>query len=125
MKYKNINLSDGLTEQTISFIKKYIDNLDRANTLSQLDELSLSLLADSYDTYQKAMAIIREEGLITTSDRHNAAPHPAVKIANDAFKNMTNILKEMSGTIRSRSVIKQIAQETETSPLEEFIKNNG
>lgn len=124
MRYKNINLPDGLGEQSTAFIKRFIDNLEKTNTLSQLDELALYLLANSYDDYLKATAIVREEGMVVTSDRHNAAPHPCVKIAKDAQTSITNILKEIGGTVRARSVIKQIAQETEASPLEAFIKEN-
>lgn len=124
MKYKNINLPDGLGEQSITFIKRFIDNLDKTGTLSQLDELALYLLANSYEDYLNATAIVRKEGMVVTSDRHNAAPHPCVKIAKDAQTSITNILKEIGGTLRARSVIKQVMNETEESPLAEFVKGN-
>lgn len=119
--YKGVQLPENICEQALDFTKRFIDSLDENMILSPNDELSLYLLANAYDQYIEASRITKEKGLIFVSDRSNESISASVKIMKDAHTQIMGILKEMSGTIRSRSVVKQLVQETEESPLKELM----
>lgn len=121
MVYKNINLPEGIRAEALEFVKRLIDNLDSSMTLSLNDEMSYYLLANAYSNYLNAQDDLNENGFTYLSDRGNESPRASVRIAKDNHILILNLLKEMSGTIRSRSVVKQIAQETNDSPLKALI----
>ena len=124
MIYKQIYLPDDVRNEAIDFTKSVIDLLDDQHRLSGYDAASFYILTDSFSQYLDGRDIVNAEGLIVTTSMGNKAAHPAFTIAKECNKTVMNIAKEMGLSLRSRKMITNLAQETESSPLELFLKQN-
>ena len=123
MEYKKILLPDNLTLQADRYIKKIIDFLKKNDKLNVIDEGAIYILADSYDQYINATERVKQEGMTVPGSRNTIVAHPAVRIAKDAKSVCLSIMTEMGLTLKSRSKISNLDQETEESPLQELMKN--
>ena len=90
--------------------------------IEDVDDAAIKMLAYNYSTFIKASKIVEEEGLTITSDRGNIAEHPAVKIVRDAQTSALKVMAEFGLTAKARTRLPSIKVDDETSPLEEFIK---
>lgn len=123
MEYKKILLPDDLSPQTDRYIKKIIDFLKKSDKLNVIDEGAIYILADSYDQYIRATERVKIEGMTVPGSRNTIVCHPAVRIAKDAKSVCLSIMTEMGLTLKSRSKISNLDQDTEESPLQELMKN--
>lgn len=123
MEYKKILLPDDLTIEAERFIKKVIDWLKKSDKLNTIDEGALRILTDSYDQYIRATERVREEGMTVPGSRSSLIPHPCVKIAKDSKSTCISLMTEIGLTLKSRSKISNLDQDTEESPLQELMKN--
>ena len=125
MEYKKILLPDNLSKETERYIKRVIDSLKKTDKLNVIDEGILYILADSHNQYIKATEKINEEGLTIEGSRNTIVVHPCVRIAKDNKSICLSIMNEMGLTIKSRTKMNVIETETEKSPLESFLMNDG
>lgn len=121
MKYKDIELPDGLNELTVDFMKNIIDTFIEENKLHKLDALSLYILAGNVDIYLKCDEDIRLNGLTRVSDRGNASLSPYVIEMKQVQNSILSLLKEFGLTLGSRTKIKVIDDGGE-NPLLDFLK---
>lgn len=122
MKVKNITLPDGLKDLTIKFMEGIIETFDKEKKLNNLDELSLYLLAGNFDTYLECEQKIRENGLVSISDRGNESLSCYAIQQKQVQNSIMTILKEMGLTLGSRIKIKVINNTDENNPLLDFLK---
>lgn len=123
MEYKKILLPDNLSSEAERYIKKVIDWLKSNDKLTAVDEGALRILADSYDQYIKAMEHVNRVGLTVAGSRNTIVANPAVRIAKDAKATCLSLMVEIGLTLKSRSKLTTLNQDTEESPLAEFMKS--
>lgn len=118
MKYKGIELPDGLSEMTYNIIKSIINNFDKENKLNKLDALSLYILSGNVETYLICEKEIMKNGLVVISDRGNQALSPYAIQQKVVQSQIAVLLKELGLTLSSRNKMKLIENETkDDSPL--------
>lgn len=121
MKIKGVIIPDGLRDLTYQFIKGIINVFDKEQKLNSLDSLSLYILAGNFDNYLECEEQIKKNGLVTISDRGNESLSPYAIQQQKLQSSIITILKEMGLTLGSRSKIKAIDSNDETSPLLAFL----
>ena len=121
MKIKGVIIPDGLRDLTYQFIKGIISVFDKEQKLNSLDSLSLYILAGNFDNYLECEEQIKKNGLVTVSDRGNESLSPYAIQQQKLQSSIITILKEMGLTLGSRSKIKAIDSNDETSPLLAFL----
>ena len=124
MKYKTIELPDGLKELTYKFIKDIINNFNKENKLNSLDTISLYLLSNSFNQYLECEEHLKKEGLVTISDRGNSSLSPYAIQQKVVQSQIAVLLKELGLTLGSRSKLKILDTAEEESPLMKFIATN-
>ncbi len=122
MEYKKILLPDNLSKEADRYIKKVIDWLKKSDKLNGIDEGALRILADSYDQYIKAMECVNQIGLTVAGSRNTIVANPAVRIAKDAKSTCLALMTEIGLTLKSRSKISNLDQDSDESPLQELMK---
>lgn len=103
------------------YMKNVLQKLEDNGILENVDSAALTMLARNYSMFIKATKQVEREGLTVKSDRQNIAPHPAIKIANDAQSKAIKVMEEFGLTAKSRKKLK--IEKEESSPFEEFVKN--
>lgn len=116
---KDIILPD-MEDETRDYIDKVLDYLIKTGKLNVIDNGALYMLADTYNTYIKASKLLKEEGLISISDRGNKNIHPAYNIMKSSIAQAVVILRDFGLSLYSRGKLKVI-DEGEKSPLEDFL----
>ena len=116
---KDIILQD-MEDETRDYIDKVLDYLIKTGKLNVIDNGALYMLADTYNTYIKASKLLKEEGLISISDRGNKNIHPAYNIMKSSIAQAVVILRDFGLSLYSRGKLKVI-DEGEKSPLEDFL----
>ena len=88
------------------------------SVLTQADELSLTLLCDSFSEYKKAKEVVNELGstMEVTSREGNTKSviRPEVQIANQSFVRVFQLLKEFGLTPSSRAKVNAIEKQGNT-----------
>lgn len=121
MKYKGIELPDGLRELTYQFIQGIIETFDEENKLNKLDSLSLYLLAGNVNQFLDCEEDIKINGLTRISDRGNESLSPYVIQQKTVQNSILTLLKELGLTLGSRTKIKVIETD-ENNPFLDFLK---
>lgn len=121
MKYKTIELPDGLKDLTYKFIKDVIDNFKKENKLNSLDTIALYMLANSIDTYIECEQQIKANGLVILSDRGNQSLSPYAIQQKVMQSQIQVLLTSMGLTLGSRSKLKFLDNNEETTPFEKFL----
>lgn len=116
---KDIILPD-MEDETRDYIDKVLDYLIETGKLNIIDNGALYMLADTYNTYIKASKLLKEEGLISISDRGNKNIHPAYNIMKSSIAQAVVILRDFGLSLYSRGKLKVI-DEGDKSPLEDFL----
>ena len=109
-----------MEDETRDYIDKVLDYLIKTGKLNVIDNGALYMLADTYNTYIKASKLLKEEGLISISDRGNKNIHPAYNIMKSSIAQAVVILRDFGLSLYSRGKLKVI-DEGEKSPLEDFL----
>lgn len=121
MKYKTIELPDGLKDLTYKFIKDVIDNFKKENKLNSLDTIALYMLANSIDTYIECEQQLKANGLVIISDRGNQSLSPFAIQQKVVQSQIQVLLTSMGLTLGSRSKLKFLDNQEETTPFEKFL----
>lgn len=121
MKYKDIELPDGLRDLAYQFIYGIINTFETENKLNNLDSLSLYLLAGYVNQYLECEEDIRKNGLTRISDRGNASLSPYVIQQKTTYNSILSLLKDFGLTLSSRTKIKVI-DDVDKNPLLDFLK---
>lgn len=121
MKYKTIELPDGLKEITYKFIKDVIDNFKKENKLNSLDTIALYMLANSIDTYIECEQQLKANGLVIISDRGNQSLSPFAIQQKVVQSQIQVLLTSMGLTLGSRSKLKFLDNQEEATPFEKFL----
>lgn len=120
-KYKTIELPDGLKDITYKFIKDVIDNFKKENKLNSLDTIALYMLANSIDTYIECEQQLKANGLVILSDRGNQSLSPYAVQQKVVQSQIQVLLQQMGLTLGSRSKLKFMDNQEETTPFEKFL----
>ena len=100
------------------------------SVLTKADELSLTLLCDSYSEYKKAKEIVNELGstmeVISREGNSKSVIRPEVQIANQSFVRVFQLLKEFGLTPSSRAKVNAIenASNTPDVKIENFFNTS-
>lgn len=119
---KKFKIPEKIEPEAKAYIKDVLAMLQANGIIEDVDDAAIKMLAYNYSTFIKASKIVEEEGLTITSDRGNIAEHPAVKIVRDAQTSALKVMAEFGLTAKARTRLPSIKVDDETSPLEEFIK---
>ncbi len=125
------------------FFKEVGIVLDDMKVLTKADKKALELAADAYSEYREARAFIKEHGQSyklrtkkgTIGIDDNGLPYiepdeitwkifPQVRIASDAWRRCSDMLKQFGLTPSSRTGVKVIDKK-ESSSLDDFFKKGG
>lgn len=74
-----------------------------AKLLTELDDLALRLLAESYAMYLRAGQEIEHWGMTSVTDNGNTIQHPAVAVRNKAWAQVVKLLQEFGMTPAART----------------------
>lgn len=83
--------------------------------------VTLDILTDALDTYNKAIDGLKTTGIVITNAQKNLVPSPWVKIKNDAKIEAFKILKQFANNPLDRKKLEGNVEEDGYSPLDEFI----
>ena len=122
MNMKKFKIPDNIEPEAKAYIKDVLAMLQANGIIEDVDDAAIKMLAYNYSTFIKASKIVEEEGLTITSDRGNIAEHPAVKIGRDAQTSALKVMAVFGLTAQARTRLPSIKVDEDTSPLEEFIK---
>lgn len=114
---------DLLTAQLFDQITKYMALMQVS---TQVDGIALSMLADQLALYLRLRRTLLEEGELITAVNVNGdpviKPHPAISPFNQAYANITRMLREYGLTASSRSNINARTDgETSINTFEDFL----
>ena len=109
------------------FFKEVGIVLDDMHVLTKADKKALELAADAYSEYREARQFIQKNG--HTYESHTKwgiliKQYPQVKIASDAWRRCSDMLKQFGLTPSTRTGV-QMRPETELDPMEEFLNSGG
>ena len=124
MAKQRIILPQNLEVETTEYINSVLSYLKKNDKFNIIDNGALYMLADSYNTYIKASKQLAEEGLTVISDRGNIAQHPVYGIMKHSISTAMDILRDFGLTLKSRSKLNIISDDSEESPLMQFINSN-
>ena len=82
---------------------------------SQIDSLQLSLLAESLDQLEQAIADIHHNGVVTNGKRNMATT-----VYNSALKNVNDLLRDLNLTMNAR--VKQLLNNVQSGNVEDPFK---
>ena len=107
-----------------SYMQSVCDMLTNNGVMEDVDAAALTMLARNYSMFIKATKQLEKEGLTVTSDRGNIAQHPLVKVARDAQNSAVKLMEKFGLTVKDRSKLPSLADNTEDSPLAQFVKQS-
>jgi len=118
---------DWLSERAQKLFMDLSGKLVDMRLISKNDGLALELLADAYDEYRKAREIIDTEGLTheftnIKSGVTTIRAHPAVGIANNAWRRVLSMLSEFGLTPAARAKVGTL-EPGEEDPLQRLLKS--
>lgn len=98
------------------------------NILADADRLALELLCESYGTYRDAKQVVENEGMTyhtyTMTGDKMYRTRPEVAIANEAWNQVTKMIKEFGLTPAARAKVKTKEVE-EQDPLSKIMEQFG
>ena len=83
--------------------------------------ITLDILTDALDTYNKAVDGLTTSGLVITNAQNNLVPSPWVKIKNDAKVEAFKLLKQFGNNPLDKKKLEGNVEEDGFSPLQEFM----
>ena len=107
-----------------SYMQSVCDMLTNNGVMEDVDAAALTMLARNYSMFIKATKQLEKEGLTVTSDRGNIAQHPLVKVARDAQNSAVKLMEKFGLTVKDRSKLPSLTDNTEDSPLAQFVKQS-
>lgn len=125
MKYRNVELPDGLKPLANEYIKSVLDSLAENDKLNMLDSASYYMLAGQYNTYIECKELEAKNGLTTVSPTGLISIAPWVKISKECLTNIVRLSQEIGLTNRSRKSIDVLSKDApDETPLQKFMKMN-
>lgn len=118
---KEFVIPKDIEKDAVEYMKNVLQNLKDNGVLENVDSAALTMLARNYSMFIKASKQIEKEGLTVKSDRGNIAPHPAIKIANDAQTKAMKVMAEFGLTAKARTKLNMSSRD-EDSAFEAFVK---
>lgn len=115
-------LPDNLENETQEYINNVLRYLEKNENLNLIDGGALYMLTEAYNTFIKSTKQLNKEGVTFENNMGNIVLHPAFNVRKAALKEAMDILRDFGLTLSSRRKIKAVENETEESPLENFIK---
>ena len=97
---------------------QHADELVGLGLLTLVDDFSYALLCQAYADYVEAVELVRENGLIATSDKGSVYQHPAVGIMNKAAERLMKACREFGLTPSARSGMNVAPPDGKPSGLE-------
>lgn len=88
---------------------------DSDTPFAQVDSLQLSLLAESLDQLQQAIADIHHNGVVT-----NGKKNQATTVYNSALKNVNDLLRDLNLTMNAR--VKQLLNNVQSGNVDDPFK---
>ena len=126
MKYRNIELPDGLRPIAEEYIKSVLDELAENDKLNTLDSASYYMLAGQYNTYLEAKELEAKHGITTTSPTGLISIAAWCKVSKECLTNIIRLSQEIGLTNRSRKSIDVLSKDSpDESPLQKFMKESA
>ncbi len=113
-----------LSEETETFMRDVVKELNKKKVIQNIDLGALRMLAISYEMYLQSTDILLDEGPIITV-KYEKVANPAQNIATKNYAQVMKIMTEYGLTVKSRSNIRQLKEEKDDSPLDQFFSKTG
>jgi len=99
----------GMTKGGSKYWSMLINRLDRIGSLTQADDFSVMIIAESLATFMRTSKFLEENGdtyeFTNAKGEFSIRPRPELKISNDAFTRVFQMFKQYGLTHVSRSNI--------------------
>lgn len=106
-------------------MNQVVQALQDNGQLENIDTAAIDMLAVNLNIIYTASNLIETDGVISTNDKGQSVPHPAIKILNDAQRKAMEIMKDYGLTALARKKLnKGVTEQEEESPLMQFF-NDG
>jgi P27 family predicted phage terminase small subunit len=123
MKTK-INLPEGLSKETKSFMKNVLKRLNESNAIRDVDAGALRMLAVSYEIYFKSYDSIQNDGMMLHIGDKPIA-NPLLDTMQKAYIQTIKFLTEYGMTLKSSEKIKTLNPEVDAdNPLAKFLNGS-
>lgn len=123
MKTK-INLPEGLSKETKSFMKNVLKRLNESNAIREVDAGALRMLAVSYEIYFKSYDSIQNDGMMLHIGDKPIA-NPLLDTMQKAYIQTIKFLTEYGMTLKSSEKIKTLNPEVDAdNPLAKFLNGS-